>query len=127
MSGYWIISIVVLVIFTAFLITRIVCGKKYSSLDDLIIATEIISLVSGVILAIFITLSIACPIEAKVQYERVQKRIEYAESLSCETETEKFEHDYILAEAEQWRIDVRYSIDKFGIFSQYYTIKDLTC
>lgn len=126
MSGYWIISIVVSVIFITFLITRIACSKKYYSTDNLIIATEIISFVSGVIMMIFIFLSITFPIDAKVQYENVQKRIEYAESLSCETETEKFKHDYILAEAEQWRIDVRYNIDKYGIFSQYYTIEDLT-
>lgn len=126
MSGYWIIAIVAFVIFTIFLTMRIIWEKKYGSISDFIFATEVVSLVFGIILVIFIALAIAYPIDAKAKYEIVQKRIEYAECLSCETETEKFEHDYILAEAEQWRIDVRYSIDKFGIFSRYYTIKDLT-
>lgn len=125
MSGYWIIAIIAFIIFTVFLTISIVYGKKCVNMD-LITVTQIISCVSVIIFLIFMLFAILYPIGAKVKYENMQKRIEYAESLSCETETEKFEHDYILAEAEQWRIDVRYSIDKFGIFSRYYSIRDLT-
>lgn len=125
MSGYWIIAIVAFIIFTVFLTISIVYGKKCVSMN-LITATQIVSLFSVIIFVLFMLFAIVYPIDAKVKYENVQKRIEYAESLSCETDTEKFEHDYILAEAAQWRIDVRYSIDKFGIFSRYYSLKDLT-
>ena len=124
MSGYWIIAIVAFIIFAVFLTISIVYGKKCVNMN-LITATQIISCVAAVIFVLLMLFAIVYPIDAKVKYENVQKRIEYAESLSCETETEKFEHDYILAEADQWRIDVRYSIDKFGIFSQYYSLRDL--
>lgn len=125
MSGYWIIAIIAFIIFTVFLTISIVYGKKCVNMD-LITVTQIISCVSVIIFLIFMLFAILYPIGAKVKYENMQKRIEYAESLSCETETEKFEHDYILAEADEWIIDVKYSIDKFGIFSRYYSIRDLT-
>lgn len=124
MSGYWIVTIVAFGIFAPFLVGRIVCGKKYDRLTNLRIAFEIVSLLSGVVLCIFMALAIAYPINANIEYENTQKRIQYAESLICETETEKFERDYILAEAKLWEKDVRYSIDKFGIFSIYYGIRD---
>lgn len=125
MSGYWIIAIIAFIIFTVFLTISIVYGKKCVNMD-LITVTQIISCVSVIIFLIFMLFAILYPIGAKVKYENMQKRIEYAESLSYETETEKFEHDYILAEADEWIIDVKYSIDKFGIFSRYYSIRDLT-
>ena len=124
MNGYLIIAIVAIgiVICSSFVaIVQLFSGNKDSKACDI---AEGIVFVSFGIMLVFLALGIAFNISAKKDYKKLERDIQYANSLDCTVETEKFEHDYIVAHTKSSLREMELNIKEFGVFSEYYAIKE---
>ena len=124
MNGYLIIGIVAIgiVIVSSFVtIAHHFVGDKYSKACGI---SEGIVLVSVTIALVFLSIGIAFNITAKKDYRKLESDMQYANSLDCTVEQEKFEHNYIVVQTKGSLREMKFSLDKYGIFSLYYGIKD---
>lgn len=124
MNGYLIIAIVAIgiVICSSFVANvQLFSGDKDSKVCKM---SEAISCVSFGIMLVFLVIGISLNISAKNDYKKLEMEMQYANSLDCTVETEKFEHDYIVARTKYSLREMRVSIDEHGVFSLYYGIKE---
>ena len=124
MSGYLIIGIVAIgiVICSSFaMIVHHIVGRKDSKVGEI---SEGIVFVSFAIALVFLSIGIAFNITAEKDYKKLERDMQYANSLDCTVEQEKFEHNYIVVQTKWSLREMKVSVDKYGIFSLYYSIKD---